>query len=157
MPIFLLTAWTKVAALFPAMVEFVLKYWKQCIVLGMAFVIYNQNFMEWQVLKWFGVQTVPALEKQLKLVTEEIDQCQVDKRLLKSQIELVNAQVDKWAEVSGQVQTQHNQLVLELAKLKQETEQTVQQILSEPTPQSCEEAIQYLKDASIRGELKWND
>lgn len=137
--------------------EFVVKYWKQILVIGMIVTILHQNFMQFEMLKWAGVRTIPGItqeyEQKLQVATEQLEECEAGRIELKSSIDTLNTQIDKWANVSSQLQTQHDELVLELTKMRKKSEQIVQDILSGPTPESCEAAMKYLRDSA--GDLKW--
>lgn len=139
---------------------FVVKYWRQIAVIGMVVAIFHQNFMEWEALKWVGVRTIPGIEQEYKeeinVLTEQLATCEASRTELKQQIESVNSQIDQWANVSGQLQQQHDALVQELTDMKKQSQQAVQDILAGPTPETCEAAIQFLKEAA-QGDLKWQE
>lgn len=137
--------------------QFVIVHWKEVAVACMLFTIFHQNFMQLELLKWFGVRTIPGItqeyEEKLGVKSEQLAECELGRAELKGEIDALNTQVDKWASVSSQLQTQHDELVAELSEMRKKSEQAVQDILAGPTPESCEAAIKYLKDSA--GELKW--
>lgn len=140
-------------------IAFVVKYWKQLLIGALVFLVFHQNFMQFEFLKIVGVRTIPGIEQQYK---DDIDRLKIDlsdcrqsNERLKGAIESVNTQVDKWANVSSQLQKQHDELVEEITKMRKDTEQTVQNIFDEPTPETCEAAFDYLKDAAKSEELRW--
>lgn len=133
---------------------FVIKHWKECLFAGMALTIFYQNFMDTEVLKWVGVRTIPGIERQLAVTEAQLTECENSREALKKAIETVNAQVDQWANVSSQLQQSHNALVAELNKMKKDSQKIVDDILKGPTPETCEAAIEFLKEAA-QGDLKW--
>lgn len=131
---------------------FVIKYWKQVAIASMLGLIFHQNFMEFELLKWVGIRTIPGIEHDYK---EQIEICKKDKAKLEGAIDSLNTQVDQWYTTSQDLQQEHNKLTNELIELKKQSEQQVQDILNEETPKDCQAAIQYLKDAAKGDELKW--
>lgn len=144
----------KIIGLLKGSFVFVVKYWKQCLFIGMAGLIFHQNFMEWEVLKWVGIRTLPGIQQELVVKDQQLELCEISREALKSEIESVNAQVDKWADVSKQLQNQHDELVAEIGEMRKKSEAAVQDILAGPTPETCEAAIEFLKEAA-QGELRW--
>ena len=59
-------------------------------------------------------------------------------------------QADKWAEVTGQLQVNPNPLFEEIKKMRENSEQAVADILAGPTPETCEAAIEYLRQSARR-------
>ena len=143
----------KIIGLVTSTVKFLIEHWKECLFAGMAFTIFHQNFMEWEMLKWVGVRTIPGIEQELVVKQEQLDECELSRANLKGQIDSTNAQVEKWADVSSQLQRQHDKLVEEITDMREKSRKAVEDILSEPTPKTCEAAIQYLRDA--KEDLRW--
>lgn len=135
-------------------IPFVIQNWKPILIGGMAATIFYQNFMDTEWLKWVGVRTIPGIERELLVKVEQLEACEESRELLKSEIESVNSQVDKWASVSKKLQSSHDELVKELSEMRQKSQQAVQDILDGETPENCEAAMEYLKDAA-QGDLKW--
>lgn len=129
-------------------VFFVIEHWKEVTVACMLGLILHQNFMQFEMLKWAGIRTVPGVEQELSVKNEQLATCKENVATLKGEIKGLNTQVDKWADVSSQLQDQHNQLVAELADMREKSEKAVEDILNDPTPETCKDAIQYLKDAA---------
>jgi len=72
---------------------------------------------------------------------------------LKDAINTTNEQVQQWANKSKELQKSHDELAKELAKMRRSSEERVQDILDGPTPQGCEAAMQYLRNA--KEDLGW--
>lgn len=156
----LIFAPAKIMGMLSGAAGFVLKYWKQIIVLGMAATIFHQNFMEWEALKWVGVRTIPGITQeyqyQIGVLEEQLQECELSRAELKGQIESVNEQIDQWANVSQQQQQQFDDLTKQLEDMRKQSSQEVEAILAGPTPESCAGAIQLLRD-SAQGDLKWRE
>ena len=147
--------WAKFLGFIPQVVDVVMKHWQKFLVLGMAFIIYNQNFMEFQALKWFGIQTIPAIEKKLVKAEEAFDNCVDEKNVLEAKIVSVNDQIDQWADVSSVLQQNHNDLLDEIIKMRKKSEKAVADILAGPTPETCDAAIEYLRESvTTSGEVR---
>ena len=148
------TIWAKMASVIPATVDVVMKHWQKFVIILMVAVIYNQNFMELQIFKIIGVETVPHLKQDLERKQNEINEqkidflrLQADYNELDSLLIKMNAEVDKWTTTSQSLQEKHNNLLAELEELKKQSDQQVTEVLAEPTPDTCDEAIDYLKEA----------
>lgn len=146
--IWLATTWARFAASFPQMIDVVMKHWQKFLVLLLVAIIYNQNFMTLQVFKVFGIETIPHLKQEWQLTKEDLDQCKQNKLVLESKIATLNDQIDRWAKVSSALQQKQNNLVAEIARLKAQSNQQVTDVLEGPVPESCEAAIDYLKQSA---------
>lgn len=139
-------------AFFKNIAGFVLKYWKQLAVVAMFSIIVYQNFMTFEALKWIGLRTIPGVEQQFNeqvvVLTQQLDACERGRVLLKKEIEDTNNRIQLWSDKSQLLENQRDKLSEQLAQLKQQSDQTVQQILTQPTPQTCEQAIDYLKQGA---------
>lgn len=142
----------------PAKILGLLKYWKQILLGGILLTIFYQNFMTLELLKLFGVRTIPGItleyHKKIDIKEQQLAECEDGRELLKRKIEAVNTEIDKWSKLSSQLQTEHDVLATELAELQRKSQQTVDDILNEPTPETCESAIEFLREAA-HAELTW--
>lgn len=136
----------------------IISNWKVILFGGLVAVITYQNTMTWEVLRPFGLRTIPGIiqdsAETIQIKQEQLDQCELGREKLKGEIEATNAQIDKWANLSQQLQNNQSKLSEELLKLKQKSDQEVQQILEQPVPPSCNEAMDLLRNAAIRGGTK---
>jgi hypothetical protein len=148
----------KLAAAGLSATKFIGEHWKELILGSMIVLIIYQNFMTVEVAKWVGIRTIPGItaeyEKKLDNKERKLKECRSLTDRLVDEINFTNAQIDKWADVSIQLQQQHDQLMDELGEMRRQTEQTVLDILEGPVPETCELAIESLRDAT-KGELKW--
>lgn len=152
----MLFAWTAIKAFFSfgkifgllgKLAGFCLEHWKP---LSIILLILG-NVIQWE---WYWPRKVAHWQEQHAIVAQQLAECEGSRAELKDEIASVNNQVDQWAAVSQGLQQSHDTLTAELAKLKADSAVTIQDILSAPTPESCEAAIQFLRDA-IGEELKW--
>ena len=147
----------KIIGLLSNLVGFCVKYWKQILFIGMAGTIFYQNMMAFEALKWVGLRTIPGVEQEyqerIDVLQQQLHECEMSRQELKGAIEATNAQIDKWSQVSEDLQRQHNNLKGQLREMREKSDKRVQNILKEPVPKGCEAAIQYLRDA--REDLKW--
>lgn len=138
---------------------FLLTYWKQLSIIGLVCMVFYQNFMETEWLKWVGIRTISGIEQEyvakLDVVEDQLLTCESSRETLKEQIALTNEQVQKWADVSEQLQNSQDKLSAELEKMRKESEQAVQDILEGPTPEGCDAAVDFLREAA-QGELRWS-
>ena len=152
LPVLFLKFIPSIGSFFKNFAQFVIKYWKQLAVISMFLIIVYQNFMTFEALKWIGLRTIPGIEQQhsqqVFVLTQQLDACERGRQLLKSEIQDTNNRIQAWSEKTQQLQQQRDQLTDKLAKLQKQSDQTVQQILTQPTPQTCEQAIEYLKDGA---------
>lgn len=139
--------------------SFVVQHWKEVVAISAISLIFYQNFVSFEFLKWVGIRSIPGIEqeyeKKLDIKEQQLTECEASREVLKQQIDNTNAQIDQWASLSEQLQSQHTDLIEELEGMKKQSEQQVLDILEGPTPESCEAAIQFLRDA-VKGDLKWS-
>lgn len=147
--IFTSLIWRRVAtSFFAPIAEFAVKHWKLTIILVLLAIIYNQNFMTFQAFRIFGIETIPHIKQDLELAKQDLATCEQRKQTLETTIITLNAQIDKWASVSGNLQQQHDQLATDILNERIKSEQRVDDILKGPTPESCDAAFDYLRDAA---------
>lgn len=95
-----------------------------------------------------------VLEEQAKYSELQIahDLCEQGRKELKQAIQSINERVEAWEDISIELSAENEKLKTSLVEQQQATEQTVIEILNRPTPKSCEEAINFLKQ---KEDLKW--
>jgi predicted transcriptional regulator len=131
--------------------EFVGKYWKQLIVAGMAAVIVYQNVFETRF--FFGAETIPSLEQRLDSAKNELDKAIEANRNLSAAIDDNNKRIEEYEKLSEDLKGKVAELTSDLNEEREKTNKQVEDILKDKTPKSCEESIQYLRDA--KDDLKW--
>lgn len=132
---------------------FIVEHWKPITIISMVAVILYQNNFQTEYLKFVGLRTIPGIEEEIQVKEEQLAECEGSRVELKSQIESVNTQIQEWSDISSSLQEQNTKLEAELRNQAEESQKKVQDILDGYTPGTCEESIQYLKDAVE--ELKW--
>lgn len=134
-------------------IAFVVENWKECAIAALIGTVVYQNFFETEWLKWFGLRTIPGLEQEIDIKKEQLQTCELSRERLKGAINSTNEQIDRWADLSQDLQQSHDKFVDQLDQMTEQRKKAAQEILNEPTPKTCEAAIQYLKDGT--GELQW--
>lgn len=139
-----------------------LKKWKLAVFGVLIAIIAYQNMMSFELLRPFGLRTIPGMvqeiekaEEKVRIAQEQVIECDLSRERLKGAIEATNAQVEKWAALSNKLQTEQSNLSQELLSLTQKTNTEIQIVLDGPVPQTCEGAIKLLRDAVTNGDLKW--
>jgi len=130
---------------------FVVKYWKELLLAGMVFTLLYQNFSETRFV--FGAETIPSLEMRLEAAKNAVKVCKAGNDKLSAAIDERNEEVQKWKGITTKLQHDVNALNGKLTKMRKATKNDVKVILHDPTPKTCEGAINYLRDG--RKDLKW--
>lgn len=137
-----------------ALIEFMLKYWKELAVIGMLLIIIYQNFANTELLRIIGLRTIPGLREEIVEIQQNLDTCRDNKVKLQAAIEEQNRSIEQWEQVSTVLAERNQQLDTKIKNMKQKSQQNVTRILNEPTPQTCSDSINLLRNAA-QGELKW--
>jgi hypothetical protein len=82
------------------------------------------------------------------------DTVAANKRLADAQI-MINQQVDKWKKISKQLEEKNNLLGATIRKMRKEHQKEIDAILNSPTPQTCEESMNFLREH--REQLTWSE
>jgi len=128
-----------------SMIGLALKYWKELLVVGMLSTIIYQNTFE---KRWvFFITTIPYLELKLEEYEKAIEKIEEANHLLSATIDKRNSQIEEWKAKSIELEKKNAVLSGQLKLLRELTDAEVDDILAGPTPQSCEAAIDYLRDA----------
>ncbi len=133
------------------LIPFIIANWKVILILGMAFIIWYQNFNDTRFL--FGAETIPSLEMQLEAAVVAVDICKAGNDVLSEAIDERNAEVQKWKGISSGLEQDIANLENVLGKMRNQTKTEVEIILKGDTPKTCEASIDYLRDG--RKDLKW--
>ncbi len=136
-------------------VSALLKNWKLAIFAILVAAIFYQNYVSFELLKPFGVRTIPGIQQELTIVQEQLAACEDGRALLKQEIETTNAQIEKWVTLSEKLQANQAKLTTTLVDLKKKSTAELEIILQGPIPQTCEGAVKLLRDAVTNGELSW--
>lgn len=129
-----------------------LKYWREILITTLIGIVVYQNFFETRFLLW--AETIPSLELRLDAVELAMGVCVKGNETLSNTIDTRNDEVEQWVAVTTALENDIGSLETRLSDNRIETKIIIKRILvKEPTPTSCPEAINYLRDA--RNELKW--
>jgi len=131
--------------------EFLMKYWKQILVGAMATVIIYQNVFETRF--FFGFETIPSLERRLSESQDSLDKAIAGNRALSAAIDDNNDRIAEYEKLANELQGKIATLNSKLEDEREKVAKEVEEILKDTTPKSCEESMQYLRDA--KEDLKW--
>jgi chromosome segregation ATPase len=134
-------------------ISFVIKNWREVLVGTMAFTIWYQNFNETRFL--FGAETIPSLEKRLDGATNAVKICKAGNDTLSAAIDERNTEVEKWKQVSKDLEGDIAILQTDLDDARAKTNTEVEVILKDEAPKTCKAAINYLRDG--RKDLQWKN
>lgn len=137
--------WQKLAGLAMQGLTLALKYWKEILVILLISVVFYQNTSETRWALW--ADTIPYLQAQIDEQAEAIKTITEANEHLSDAINTTNEQIQEWKVVSERLEQQNMLLEGELKGLRSVTVKEVKEILRGPTPESCEAAIQYLRDS----------
>ena len=138
---------------FTGIFKFIARNWKFALIGAMVFGIWYQNFSSVRFV--FGIDTIPALHKDITELEEQLHVCISGNALLASTIDKRNEEIEKWERVSDEFARRMKELEGDLVRVRTETDNEVAGILTQQAPQDCESAIQYLRDGTE--ELQWNE
>lgn len=127
-----------------ALANFLAKNWKVILGACLLGVVLYQNMSG--VRFFFGFETVPALKKDIVILEEDAATLKLNNKTLSDTINDRNEEIDKWSELTDKLEAQMVQLEKDIADIRTETDQEVDDILNQPTPQTCEKAIDYLRE-----------
>lgn len=130
---------------------FVIEYWRECIIAVLLAVVLYQNKFETRF--FFGAQTIPALEADLAVVKANLDTCVAGNKTLSDAIEENNQKIEEYKALTKELEGSIAKLEQDLEDARKVNEAEVNDILKGPTPESCEKAMQYLRDGTE--DLKW--
>jgi len=128
-----------------SMAGMALKYWKELLVVGMLATIIYQNTFEKRYFLF--VNTIPYLELVIEEYEVAVDKMEKANKLLGDTIDKRNDQIAEWKAKSIELEKKNAILAGKLELLRELTNAEDEDILAGPTPQSCEAAIDYLRDA----------
>ena len=142
----------KIIAFFGSIFKFVIKYWKEIIVISMLCVILYQNFWaKWEFL--LGLDTIPNLNIELIQAQENLAIAIAANETLSKSINARNEEISQWKEVSVKLEEDNAKLKNTLGTMRIDTTNKINSILAEAPPETCEAAIEYLIDG--RNDLQW--
>ena len=131
---------------------FMLRYWKQTIIIGLIVTVLYQNFSPTRYLLW--VDTIPYLRNQVTELEEQNAEMLAANELMVLRINKTNQTIISWKKKTDILQQRLEILGASIITHQDEVAIDVAEILAEPAPQTCEASIGYLLDAV--GDLEWD-
>ena len=130
---------------------FIASYWKLFLIAVLAAVVGYQNFSDTRFLFW--AQTIPALQAELAESQNNLRVCGDGNAKLSDAIEKNNVRIEEYKTLTGKLEASIEDLNADLVADRKVNEAEIKKILNAPRPKTCEEAINYLRDA--KKELTW--
>ena len=144
--------------LFSNALGFIVDHWKEVLIASVLGLMAYQNFSHTRFLFWMN--TIPYLvdenakvKKDLDTQTKNLDICVKGNKTLQDSINTTNAEVDKWKGVSKGLEDDQAKLKTDLENMRKGTNTKVDTIEAQPTPQTCEDSIDFLR--KNMGDLSW--
>lgn len=129
------------------LLELLLEHWKAVAV----FLVMGFSFFYIRGLH----NTIETKEQQLTVLQKRLDTCKENVNVLNGAIEQQNQAINDALEAGKRAKERIAELEGEIGELEREHEEQIQDIMNRPVPQTCDAAIDYLKNVS--GELKWDE
>lgn len=127
------------------------KVWREVLIIVLLAIVGYQNFSDTRFLFW--AQTIPALEAELADSQHNLKVCGDGNARLSEAIEKNSARVEEYKVLTDKLEASIVDLNTILKTERKVNDAEIKKILSAPRPKTCEEAINYLRDA--RKELTW--
>lgn len=141
-----------------AAMTFVIEHWRGILLSLLIGLMMYQNFSAKQFL--FGLDTIPslqaeneALKAQVAVAATQLQVCADGNKTLTDAIDAQNKALQDLGGLTAKMDSEFKKLNETVNKIRKDTNKTVKDILDAPTPQTCEEAMQFLRDGV--GDIKW--
>lgn len=126
-------------------------YWRIFLIVVLGAIVFYQNYSGTRFI--FGAQTIPYLEEKLATSENNLKVCGDGNAALTAAIDKNNTRIDEYAKLTKDLEASVATLGGELAEERGKTNTEVEVILKDPTPKTCEKAMDYMRDG-IK-DLKW--
>ncbi len=133
------------------MLGYIVNYWREILIVILGATIWYQNYSDVRFI--FGTQTIPALELELSESQNNLWVCGNGNAKLSAAIDKNNDRVAQYEQLTKDLEASIAVLGNELTQEREKTDDEVDIILKDPTPKTCEKAIDYLRDGTK--DLKW--
>jgi len=148
--------WLKIAGMVSGinvkkMLGYVVNYWREILIVILGATFWYQNYSDVRFI--FGAQTIPALEAELSESQNNLRICGDGNAKLSTAIDNNNARIEEFEQLTQELEADIVVLGEELIDARSQTNTEVEIILKDPTPKTCEKAIDYLRDGTK--DLKW--
>lgn len=125
--------------------KFVVENWKPLLLITMIGTI---GFQYW----WYN-RTIDNLEQVIEVQKQSLVICEEGNRTLASDINKRNAEITKWKNKSKELEKKNAELQGILGTLRKDTNNKIEDVLNDPTPKTCDAAIEYLRKSI--GDITW--
>jgi len=124
--------------------EALAKNWQGVAAAMLVAIVVYQNTFDHRVFFW--ADTIPYLRNLTDEQLAAIKKIETANSVLRDSIEIRNDQIDEWKDVSIELERNVEQLSVAILTQQTITRNQVRAILSQPTPQTCEASINFLRD-----------
>jgi septal ring factor EnvC (AmiA/AmiB activator) len=139
--------------------SFVAVHWKEFALATVIGLFLYQMFSPYQFL--LGLDTVPSLNKEIAKLEKKLEEaeanfevCKAGNQVLEAAIDDQNSQIRQWGDLAKKIDKSTDELKTKIDKSRLQSKKDVESILrDDPTPQTCGEAMDYLRKSME--ELKW--
>lgn len=120
--------------------------WKVVLIVVLAGFVYYQN--AWTGPRFlFGLNTFHAKNEQIETLVGKLTEEHNRNASLVQAIEKANKTVDEWKSITNKLEHEQTQVKKDIENIQKNTSERVNKTLSDKTPTTCEEAIDYLRNA----------
>lgn len=127
------------------------KVWREVLIIVLVGIVGYQNFSNTRFMFW--AQTIPALEAELAESQDNLKKCADGNAVLSAAIDKNSARVEEYKILTDELEASIVDLNTVLTTERKINDEEIEKILNAPRPKTCEEAIDYLRDA--RKDLTW--
>jgi len=129
------------------LLELALTHWKPILII----LALGAVWWVWDDMK----DTIEEQKTEIAELTQRLNVCKDNQQVLENAISKQNETIDRAKEAGIRAEQRIAELRGRISSLTQEHQTEIDRILNEARPETCEESIEYLIDAS--GELTWEE
>jgi len=129
------------------------KKWKDILIAVLVVIVGYQNISDDRWALW--ADTIPYLRGELAKQTVEIDIIEQANATLRADIEQRNAEIERWSNVTAQLEANTSMLQEEISKIEIQANSRIRTVEKQIIPQECSGAMNYLFDSIP--ELNYNE
>ena len=129
---------------------FIGQHWRGFLIAGLLAFIWYQNYSSVRWLVW--INTIPSMQQNInkdnntiKILHTQLNQVIATNEKLTLTIDAYNTTIQKWADISKQLEKENVQLQIQLKNQQIQNNIKIQNILNAPTPTTCKASINYLR------------
>ena len=129
------------------------RFWKEWLIVGLLAIVVYQNVSDTRWILW--ADTIPNLKSRLNVAEIELDLIEQANEQLTTAIEERNQEIDRWTNVTDELQQSTSELQDQLARISTSNRDNVRIVERQIIPQECTGAMNFLYDSVP--ELNYSD